>query len=233
MTRGYYCPMPNPRTTEFTDFDEWLPDLEADDPIYYARIEKAQKAASCSRWHEWELPAHEGLIAGVPTAIGHKHKRQVKGVIVYPSGVCDLATTVLLEYRTRLRKSSDSATKRLLDNSAVLDRILKKVEIMSQEEDEPDFLNKPSDFAYNKFREFVKSAYTHHVGQSPEPAIASDGNGGIVAEWKCGQNIVRLIVAPSETEKTYIYRKGHQESAIDHSPSGLLLAQRLTSIFGN
>lgn len=223
--------MPSPPTTEFTDFDEWLPELEADDPIYYAMIEKAQKATSCSRWHEWELPAHKGLTAVVHTAIHHKHKRQVKGFIVYPQGVCDLATTVLLENRNRLKKSSDLVTKRLLDNSVILDRILKKVEMMSQEEDEPDFLSKPSEFACNKFLEFVKSAYTHHVGQSPEPAIASDGDGGIVAEWKSGQNIVRLIVAPSETARTYVYRKGHQESAIDHSPSGLLLAQRLTSIF--
>jgi hypothetical protein len=234
--------MPSTPTTEFPFADEWLAESEdlspsvgkgVYDSLGYAIRDRVKRAISCYRWEDWGLLSHKGVKAAVHTTVHYKHKRQVKGLIVYTNGVCDLASTVLQESRARLNKPSKFTAQRILSNSIVLERIRRKLDAMLQEEDEPDFLNKPNEFATNKFRAFIESAYTHHVGQSPVPAIAPDGDGGVVAEWKAGQSIVRLIVAPDDVGKTYIYRKGNQESAIDHSPSGLLLAQRLTSIFGD
>jgi len=234
--------MPSTPTIEFMFADEWLAESEdlplsagrrVYDPLGNATRERVRRAVSCYHGEDWGLLSPKGVKAAVHTAIYHKHKRQVKGLIVYTDNVCDLASTLLQESRARLKKTSRSTVQRTLNNSAILERILQKLDLMLQEEDEPDFLNKPNEFANNKFRAFIESAYTHHVGQSPVPGIAPDGDGGIVAEWKSGQSIVRLIVAPDDNGKTYIYRKGNQESAIDHSPSGLLLAQRLTSIFGD
>ncbi len=227
-------------STEFTFADEWLeseydPSPGVEKGIYgslgRAIRDRVRAISSCYRWEDWGLLSHKGV--AVHTTVHYKHKRQVKGLIVYTNGVCDLASTMLQESRARLNKPSKSTAQRILNNSVVLERIRQKLDVMLQEEDEPDFLNKPNEFANNKFRAFIESAYTHHVGQSPVPAIAPDGDGGVVAEWKSGQSIVRLIVARDDVGKTYIYRKGNQESAIDHSPSGLLLAQRLTSIFGD
>lgn len=234
--------MPSTSTTEFTFADEWLAESEdlppgvekgVYDSLGNAIRERTRRAASCYHWEDWGLLSHKSVKAAVHTAIYHKHKRQVKGLIVYTNDVCDLASTMLQESQARLKKTSRSTAQRTLNNSAILDRILRKLDAMLQEEDEPDFLNKPNEFANNKLRAFIESAYTHHVGQSPVPAIAPDGDGGVVAEWKSGQSIVRLIVAPDAAGKTYIYRKGNQESAIDHNPSGLLLSQRLTSVFGD
>lgn len=233
--------MPSTSTTEFTFADEWLAESEdlslgVEQGVYalgHAIRNRAGRVISCYQWEDWGLLSHKGVKAAVHAAVHHKHKRQVKGLIVYTNDVCDLASTMLQESRARLKRTSKSTAQRTLNNRAILDHILRKLDVMLQEEDEPDFLNKPNEFANNKFRAFIENAYTHHVGQSPVPAIAPDGDGGVVAEWKSGQSIVRLIVAPNDVGKTYIYRKGNQESAIDHSPSGLLLAQRLTSIFGD
>ena len=182
--------------------------------------------------HGWVLPSHRGMKAAVSTSTHHKHKRQVKGIILYADGICELASHVLIESRARLRKQSESVIVPSVEQSLIAQRLLEELEAMLNEKDEPDFLNRPTPFAYDTAREFIKDAYTHYVGSPPRPTLGPDGDGGMVAEWQSGQRIVRLVVAPDKNAKTYIYRRGNNESAVDHVPSGTMLAQRLLTVFG-
>jgi hypothetical protein len=104
---------------------------------------------------------------------------------------------------------------------------------MLKEQDEPDFLHRPTEHAYDTARQIIENSYTHYVGSSPIPAIAPDGTGGVIVEWKSGQRVVRLIVAATTDKKSYLYSKGNDQSVIDHSASGSILAQRLRFIFKN
>lgn len=104
-------------------------------------------------------------------------------------------------------------------------------EAMANEQDEPDSLNRPTPYAYETAKEFIKSAYTHYVGTAPLPTLGPDGNGGMVVEWQSDQGTVRLVVADDKNAKTYIYRRANDESAVDHVPSGAILAQRLLGVF--
>lgn len=111
--------------------------------------------------------------------------------------------------------------------------VLRDLEAMLKEEDEPDFLHRPTNYAYDIARQIIENSYTHYMGSSPAPVFAPDGEGGIIAEWKSGQRVVRLIVGASENEKRYVYSRGNDQSLIDHSASGSILAQRLHTIFAN
>jgi len=111
--------------------------------------------------------------------------------------------------------------------------VLLDLESMLKEEDEPDFKHKPTDGAYKLARKTLKSAYTHFVGSAPIPAIAPDGDGGLIVEWESGELEVRLISARSKDHKSYIYSRGAKVAKIDYEVSGLILAQVLCSTFAD
>lgn len=111
--------------------------------------------------------------------------------------------------------------------------ILAELDSMLHEKDEPDFLHRPTDYAYEIARKSIESAYTHYLGSAPAPAIAPDGEGGLIVEWKLGQREVRLISAPSEDRKSYVYSRGAKTAQVDYDTSGLVLAQRLRSTFAD
>lgn len=112
-------------------------------------------------------------------------------------------------------------------------RVLDDLNAMLKEQDEPDFLHRPTDPAYKLARHVIKSAYTHYLGFAPVPAIAPDGDGGLIVEWKSGQREVSLIAAPSKEQKSYVYSRGAKTARIDYGPSGLILAKRLRSTFAD
>jgi hypothetical protein len=111
--------------------------------------------------------------------------------------------------------------------------ILAELDAMLNEKDEPDFLHRPKDYAYDIARKSIKNAYTHYLGSAPSPAVAPDGEGGLIVEWKSGQRVVCLITAPGEDRKSYVYSKGAKSAQVDYDTSGLILAQRLRSIFAD
>lgn len=110
--------------------------------------------------------------------------------------------------------------------------LLRDLEAMLKGEDEPDFLHRPSPYAYKLTKQLVKDLYTHYVGSAPVPTIAPDGDGGATVEWmSAAGNIVRLIVPPDQDAKHYIYTKDLKRSHIDYEVSGLVIAQQLRSVF--
>jgi hypothetical protein len=111
--------------------------------------------------------------------------------------------------------------------------ILRDLRALLDEQNEPDFHHRPSDYAYGSARQIIENSYTHYLGSAPKPAVAPDGMGGLVVEWKAGRFIVRLIVAASEDGKSYVYSRGAHRSQVDHSASGLLLAHQLRTIFAD
>jgi hypothetical protein len=157
---------------------------------------------------------------------------QIKGVFVYIDSLCHQGPGTLSGSHARLRKQSELMA-RSNDTALTAQQVLRDLEAMLKEQDEPGFLHRPTEYAYDTARQIIENSYSHYIGTSPTPAIASDGEGGIIAEWKSGHRIVRLIVSASQDGKSYVYSRGNDQSAIDHSASGSILAQRLLSIFPN
>lgn len=111
--------------------------------------------------------------------------------------------------------------------------VLLDLEAMLEEQDEPDFRHRPSEYASSVVREIIENSYTHYLGSAPIPAIAPDGNGGLVVEWKSARRIVRLIISANEGGKNYVYSRGGNRSQVEHSASGLIVAHQLRSIFAD
>lgn len=109
--------------------------------------------------------------------------------------------------------------------------ILAELEAMRTEQDEPDFIHSVKDHAYDIARPIIKSAYTHYLGATPTPALAPDGDGGLIVEWKTGEHEVRLIAAHSKDHKSYVYSKGSKTAKIDYELSGFVLAKVLRATF--
>jgi phage terminase small subunit len=75
----------------------------------------------------------------------------------------------------------------------------------------------------------LRTTYKELGGAVPAPAIAPDGDGGIVMEWFHGSDSVKAIVSRESTKRSYIYYKADSESAIEDL-SGEELASRIRSI---
>jgi len=112
--------------------------------------------------------------------------------------------------------------------------LLRDLEAMLKEEDEPDFLHRPTQYAYDLTEQLIKDSYTHYIGSAPVPTIAPDGNGGATVEWRSADGgVVRLIIPARQNGKHYIYTKDLKRSHIDYEVSGLAIAQQLRSVFAN
>lgn len=161
------------------------------------------------------------------------HKKQFKGFIAYSDSIWnwDRALEVRLIKSSRVHRQLGALSVSPMHVQSA-EPLLRDLEAMSKEEDEPDFLNRPTPFAYETAEKLIRGAYSHYVGSAPLATLGPDGDGGVIAEWQSDQRIVRLIVAPNENAKTYIYRRANNESAVDHVPSEIVLALRLRTVFG-
>jgi hypothetical protein len=158
-------------------------------------------------------------------------KKQVEGFIGYADHIWDRALEARLIKSPRVHRPIGVLSLSTIRRQSA-EPLLRDLEAMSKEEDEPDFLNRPTPFAHETAEKLIRDAYSHYVGSAPPATLGPDGDGGMVAEWQSGQRVVRLIVAPNKNAKTYIYRRANNESAVDHVPSGTILAQRLLTVFG-
>lgn len=111
--------------------------------------------------------------------------------------------------------------------------ILRDLDTLREAQDAPDFTRRPTDEAYKAARKSLKAAYTHYVGSAPAPAIAPDGDGGLVVQWKSGKREVRLVVPPGEVEKSYVFSRGDKTAKVDYDISGFVLARQLRSTFAD
>jgi hypothetical protein len=159
------------------------------------------------------------------------HKKQFKGFIAYTDNVWDRALEARSNSRTRIHKQPKLLARS--GDALTAQSVLRDLEAMLKEQDEPDFLHRPTQYAYDTARQIIEESYTHYLGSAPGATIAPNGEGGIIAEWKSGRRIVRLIISASQDGKSYVYSRGPSRSLIDYSASGLVVSQQLCSIFSD
>lgn len=215
--------------------DEWL--REPDECLYEIEVGASDPSSALREsvrhaLYDWVLVPHKGLKAVVHTSAHQRHKRQVKGFIVYADGNCEPASQVLSSSCARVRKQSYLVV-RSEQASQTAQHILRDLAATLQEQDEPDFLHRPTQYAYDTTRQIIEDSYTHYVGFAPSATIAPDGEGGIIAEWKSGRRIVRLIISANQNGKSYVYSRGPNRSLVDYSASGLTLSLQLSSVFAD
>jgi len=121
----------------------------------------------------------------------------------------------------------------ILQNRKTLAHVLSDLDEMRKEEDEPDFRHSPTNDAYSRTRQIIKNAYTHYVASAPVPAIAPDGDGGVIIEWRSERRLVRLVVLGEENQSSYVYSKMDGPSEVNDPATDLILAQRLRSTFAD
>lgn len=201
---------------------EWL-DESFEAPYHVpprALVPSGRKSLAYLQWHDCLLWQHRNL---------RRAYQRHRGC---SENIADLFSGALSGSDSELRREYGLVTRSQVA-SLTAQRVLRDLESMLDEEDEPDYRHRPTEYAYNIARQIIEDSYTHYVGSAPIPALATDGEGGIIAEWRSGQRIVRLIVNATQDRRSYVYQRGADQSVIDRSASGSILAQRLRSIFAS
>lgn len=159
------------------------------------------------------------------------HKKQTEKSITYADNIWDRALEARLIKRTRVHRQGGALSLLKIRRQGA-ESLLRDLEAMLKEQDEPDFLHRPTKYAYDFADQLIKDSYTHYVGSAPIPTVGPDGEGGIVLEWKsAGRSVVRVIIPSNEDKKSYIYSRGLSRSEVDYSVSALALAHQLCSTF--
>lgn len=171
----------------------------------------------------------KGMMAVVD--IPHRrYKRHTKEYIIYTDAVCDQALESISKSPAKRRAEAEVRPQKVAQSSQ---DILRDLETLREAQEAPDFTRRPTDEAYKAANESLTAAYTHYVGSAPIPALAPDGDGGVVVQWKSGKREVRLVVPPEGEEKSYIYSRGDKTAKVDYDISGSVLAQQLRSTFAD
>ncbi|MGB9178168.1 MAG: hypothetical protein WCB68_02895, partial [Pyrinomonadaceae bacterium] len=184
--------------------------------------------------------AHRALLQGLCDAHGLEaavrvapsNKRNVSGFVIYADRIWGQALKALSNCPVRTDIRSELALP-AREAGHVVQQVLRELEALLEEENEPDFMHSPTRDAYDLTRQIIENAYTHYIGSAPIPAIAPDGDGGVIVEWQSDRRIVRLIVPASKDESSYVYSKGDSPSEIDDPATDVALAQRLRTIFAD
>ena len=108
--------------------------------------------------------------------------------------------------------------------------ILHELQALRNAQDEPDFMHSITDAVYKYTESLIKEAYEQIITPLPTPAVAPDGIGGLVIEWKQEYLTVRLIVQP---DNKYIYNNDGKRGFVTHDTHSTVLANTLQSLFTN
>jgi hypothetical protein len=170
------------------------------------------------------------LTTGVIRVSSRKHKRQAEEHLTEEDSSWGRALFWGRASKLHpIKRTRVSLSKMRLQSA---DPLLRDLEAMLKEEDEPDFLHRPTQYSYDLTKQLVKDSYTHYIGSAPVPTIAPDGDGGATVEWRSADgSVVRLIIRASQNGKHYIYSENLDRSHVDYVVSGLAIAQQLRSIF--
>ncbi len=129
--------------------------------------------------------------------------RAPKGHVVVPPLTSALPTLMPPEYR----------------------KTLERVRALISEEDEAD---QPSLEAYDRTLALIRDAAQHLGGWFPGAIAASTGPGrSLRVLWSRNRKEVRLVLGGSTSNRSYIYRREGDRSAVDETLSGDCLAQYL------
>lgn len=99
---------------------------------------------------------------------------------------------------------------------------------LRSEEDEEDYIYKPTDYAFNTAVELLRVAYLGAGGDISRPAVTPDGEGGIRIEWRHLEREVRLICPAQSNQQPYIYFEVGDNFKIVEDVNGNALASWLS-----
>lgn len=180
----------------------------------------------------WCLVKEKADADNLITHIRSQRSKQHKAGIRYEADYCYSAFDALLAERERAAHQH-AKVDRVRKAAPTAQYILRGLEAMLNAQDEPDFIRRPTDYAYDLTRVIIEGAYTHYVGSAPVPTFAPDGDGGIRVEWQAGQRIVRLVVPDSEDAESYVYNNVSPAPRVDKPAMDLILARRLRTTFAD
>lgn len=104
-----------------------------------------------------------------------------------------------------------------------LQNILDDINELSKEEDRDGYIFKPTPRARRSAKAFITEAYKRTEGRLPRPRVVPDGKGGIIMEWRNGENLVKLGCVSADTRRDYIYyRRGNIYDVIEASVDDLI-----------
>ncbi len=91
----------------------------------------------------------------------------------------------------------------------------------------------PTKYAYNVALRLLGYAYNAFGKQIPECFVTSDGEAGIIIDWRLNNKLLRLDIPSSEKNKIYIYHKQGKNSDIVYNITEVTLIKWLDWLIKN
>lgn len=105
--------------------------------------------------------------------------------------------------------------------------ITRDLRTLRNEENEDDYVFRPSDHAFQTALDLISDAYLLVKDDTGKPFTSPDGNGGVRLEWSKGGRTVSLVIPASENHPPYIYHRCSDAHNAERNPSAKMLADWL------
>lgn len=104
-----------------------------------------------------------------------------------------------------------------------LQRVFDDINELSKEEDRDGHIFKPHPHARKSAKRFITEAYRKMGDRFTRPRVVPDGKGGIIMEWRDGENLVKLGCVSTDKKRDYIYyRRGNIYDVVEASVDDLI-----------
>lgn len=104
-----------------------------------------------------------------------------------------------------------------------LQNILDDISELSKENDRDGYIFRPTAHALGTAQRFISDLYKRMEGRLPRPRVVPDGKGGIIMEWRDGENLVKLGCVSTDKKRDYIYyRRGNIYDVVEASVDDLI-----------
>lgn len=113
----------------------------------------------------------------------------------------------------RLYSQGSGATKDIKYSNSPIHTAVLDLMNLRQEEDEEDYIIKPSDHAFKTSLETISGAYMRLGAQFPRPSVAPTGDGGVRFEWRANNRYLVMACPSQEGQESYIYHEREGEYA--------------------
>jgi hypothetical protein len=105
-----------------------------------------------------------------------------------------------------------------------LSSILAELESLRVAEDDEDgYIFRSEPRASEKAKEYVITAYRIMRDDFPRPKIESDGEGGVILDWRRNGKIIRLACRAKPNQRDYIYHQFNDHHSAKDASESLLL----------
>ena len=116
---------------------------------------------------------------------------------------------------------SDDAIKKIIDV------ITHDLRVLRNEEDEDDYIFRPSDHAFETALCLVSDSHLLIETSPGKPFVSPDGSGGVRLEWTKNGRTVSLVIPVSPDHQAYIYHRCGDAHNAERNPSARTLADWL------